>query len=87
MVPEFSEAAFALKPNEFTQEPVKSQFGWHVIKLEQRRQTAAPALADVRDQLTSEMSQEMITKIVEDLRKGAKIEKFDIEGKPLPAAQ
>ena len=87
MVPEFSEAAFALKPNEFTQEPVKSQFGWHVIKLEQRRQTAAPALADVRDQLTSEMSQEMITKIVEELRKGAKIEKFDIEGKPLPAAQ
>jgi peptidyl-prolyl cis-trans isomerase C len=87
MVPEFSEAAFGLKPTEFTQEPVKSQFGWHVIKLEQRRQTAAPALADMRDQLTSEMSQEMITKIVEDLRKTAKIEKFDIDGKPLPAAQ
>ncbi len=87
MVPEFSEAAFALKPNEFTQEPVKSQFGWHVIKLEQRRQTAAPALADVRDQLTSEMSQEMITKIVDDLRKTAKIEKFDIDGKPLVAPQ
>lgn len=87
MVPEFSEAAFALKAGEFTQAPVKSQFGWHVIKLEQRRETAAPSLADMKEQLTSEMSQEMITKIVDDLRKGAKIEKFDIDGKPLPAAQ
>ena len=87
MVPEFSEAAFGLKAGEFTQTPVKSQFGWHVIKLEQRRETAAPSLADMKEQLTSEMSQEMITKIVDDLRKGAKIEKFDIDGKPLPAAQ
>ncbi len=87
MVPEFSEAAFALKAGEFTQAPVKSQFGWHVIKLEQRRETAAPSMADMKEQLTSEMSQEMISKIVDDLRKGAKIEKFDIDGKPLPAAQ
>lgn len=87
MVPEFSEAAFALKAGEFTQTPVKSQFGWHVIKLEQRRETAVPSLADMKEQLTSEMSQELIGKIVEDLRKGAKIEKFDIDGKPLPAAQ
>ena len=42
MVPEFAQAAFALKPGEFTQTPVKTQFGWHVIKVEDRRQAKPP---------------------------------------------
>ena len=44
MVPEFADAAFALKPGEVTKKPVKTQFGWHVIKLEENRDAEPPTL-------------------------------------------
>jgi peptidyl-prolyl cis-trans isomerase C len=85
MVPEFADAAFLLKAGEFTQEPVKTQFGFHVIKLEQRRLANPPSLEEVKGELTADMTQEKIQEVVGDLRKGAKVETFDIEGKPLGA--
>jgi len=85
MVPEFADAAFLLKAGEFTQEPVKTQFGFHVIKLEQRRLANPPSLEEVKGELTADMTQEKIQEVVGDLRKGAKIETFDIDGKPLGA--
>lgn len=87
MVPEFSKAAFALKQGEYTKTPVKTQFGFHVIKLEERRKSAPPAFDDMKEQLTSDMSQEMIGKVIEGLRKDAKVERFDLQGKPLPPAE
>lgn len=85
MVPEFADAAFLLKAGEFTQEPVKTQFGFHVIKLEQRRLANPPSLEEVKSELTADMTQEKIGEVVGDLRKGAKVETFDIDGKPLTA--
>ena len=85
MVPEFADAAFLLKAGEFTQEPVKTQFCFHVIKLEQRRLANPPSLEEVKGELTADMTQEKIQEVVGDLRKGAKIETFDIDGKPLGA--
>lgn len=85
MVPEFSAAAFKLKPNEWTREPVKSQYGWHVIKVEDRRKTVPPKFEDVKDQLASEASQEMIGDVIEKLRGKAKIERFGLDGKPVAA--
>ncbi len=85
MVPEFSEAAFKLKDGETTTAPVKSQFGWHVIKVEGRR-TSAASLDEMREQITNDMSQEVVTGLVGKLREGAKVERFGLDGQALPAA-
>jgi peptidyl-prolyl cis-trans isomerase C len=83
MVPEFSAVAFALKPGEVSEKPVKTQFGWHVIRVEERR-TVAATMEEVREQLVSELSQEIVNAEIDALRKGAKIERFRPDGSPAP---
>lgn len=85
MVPEFSRAAFALEKGKFTEAPVKTQFGWHVIKIEDRRQAKAPPLDEVQQELRTELSRDARLKYVEALRKGAKIERFNPDGTPMKA--
>lgn len=84
MVPEFAEAAFALKPGETTKTPVKTQFGWHVIKVEDKRKAPPPTFAEAEQTLRAEMAQESVQSVVDGLKSKAKIKRFDIEGKPLP---
>ena len=74
MVAEFAEAAFALKVGEISA-PVKSQFGWHIIKLEDRRNRPVPAFADVKDRLAQALAQKAQNELVEKLRKDAKIDR------------
>jgi peptidyl-prolyl cis-trans isomerase C len=76
MVPEFAEAAFALKPGEISA-PVKSQFGWHVIKLEEKRNRPVPTLDQVKDRLTQALAQKAQGDYLTKLREGAKIERKD----------
>jgi len=85
MVPEFAEAAFAMKAGDTSAAPVKTQFGWHVIRVADRR-TVAESFEEVRERLSSEMSQEIMQSYVEGLRKTAKVELFGLDGKPLQAA-
>ncbi len=85
MVPEFAEAAFAMKTGEVSAAPVKTQFGWHVIKVEDRRTAPPPSFEDSINDLRQEMAQELIQARMEALRKDAKIERFGPDGKPLPA--
>jgi peptidyl-prolyl cis-trans isomerase C len=80
MVKEFADAAFALKKGELTDNPVKTQFGYHVIKLEDRRQAPPPTFEELQDQIREELARETVTQILDQLRAGAKIEKFNIDG-------
>jgi peptidyl-prolyl cis-trans isomerase C len=90
MVKEFADAAFNLKKDELTETPVKTQFGYHIIKVEDRRKAPPPAFEEMSDQLREEMAREVITAQVDQLRSGAKIEKFAMDGSkpdPAPAAK
>jgi peptidyl-prolyl cis-trans isomerase C len=84
MVPEFWAAAAALKDGETSKAPVKSQFGWHVIRVEERR-AVSESFEELREKLAGEMSQELMGGYVDGLVKKAKVERFAIDGKPLPA--
>lgn len=86
MVPEFAEAAFKLQPGQVS-DPVKTQFGWHIIKVEERRKAPPPTFEESRQQIFDIMSNEVVEKTVADLRKDAKIEELDWPaegGKKLP---
>ncbi len=74
MVPEFSKAAAALEPGRHTAEPVQSQFGWHVIKLEDRRTAAPAAFEEIEPQLREQLARESVEAIFKNLRDGAEIE-------------
>lgn len=72
MVPEFADAAFAMEPGTVS-DPVKTAFGWHLIRLEEKRERAAPALDDVRGQLAGDLAQKAQEEIVAAVRENAKI--------------
>jgi peptidyl-prolyl cis-trans isomerase C len=74
MVPEFETAAKALKAGEVTKVPVKSQFGYHVIKLDETRKQPIPPLEAVRDQVKQALIGETFAGMLADLKKGTKIE-------------
>jgi peptidyl-prolyl cis-trans isomerase C len=80
MVPEFAEAAFAMAVGEVSTAPVQSQFGWHVIKVEDRREAAAPDLEEMRADIFNELAQETIAEGIDELRDGAVIERFEFDG-------
>jgi peptidyl-prolyl cis-trans isomerase C len=80
MVPPFEKAAFALGKGEYTKTPVQSPFGWHVILVEDKRQSKPPSFEESRAQLGQELSQEIAADLVKDLMESAKIERFEADG-------
>ncbi|MGH7075049.1 MAG: peptidylprolyl isomerase [Stellaceae bacterium] len=83
MVPEFAKAAFALKTGQYTRTPVKTRFGWHVIKVIGRRKAPPPSFDDVKRQLLAQIESEVIGAKIKELRVHAKIEIMGADGKPL----
>jgi peptidyl-prolyl cis-trans isomerase C len=80
MAKPFADAVASLEKGKFTQEPVKTQFGWHIIKLEDFRSPAPPAFDEVKEQVKTFVQRKKVQAFIDGLRKGAQIEKT------LPAA-
>src|SRR6201996_3556135 len=76
MVPEFSAVAFALEPGKIS-DPVKSQFGWHVIKVEEKRNRKPPEFDQVKGQIETYVTRKAQAEYVSKLREGAKVERMD----------
>ena len=73
-VPEFSEAMMKLNKGQTTAVPVKSQFGYHVIRVDDIRQAQLPKVEEVKPQITQQLQQQRLQKYQEDLRATAKVE-------------
>jgi len=86
MVPEFAEAAFKLQPGQVS-DPVKTQFGWHIIKVEERRMKKFPPFEQVKDQAARYVVQKAQSELIAQLREGAKIVRNEPPPAPADAAK
>ena len=84
VVTEFSEAAFKLAPGEYTKSPVKSQFGYHIIRLDEKRMRKPQEFAELKDMMTQELQRQVFEETMKEWKEAANIERFDINGNPLP---
>lgn len=83
MVPEFSAAAFKMNKGEISAEPVKTEFGYHIIMVEDVRETKPLSLADIEPQIKASLAQQAVAQVVEELNANAEIQKFDLKGKKI----
>lgn len=86
MIPPISDVVFKMKPGTYTKTPVKTDLGWHVIKVEERRERQVPKFEQVEGEIRNMLSQQALKALVVDLRSKADVQLFDEEGKPLNAA-
>ena len=88
MVPEFEQAAVALDVGQYTKTPVKSQFGWHVIKLVEKRKQPLPTFEQAKEQVRQIVMRETFMNVVDKLRADTPVEYLDESLKPAaPAAK
>ncbi len=83
MVPEFADVAFKMYPGQLSN-PVKTQFGWHIIKVEDKRQRPVPELAAIKEQIDTYLERRAQSEYVGKLRQTAKIERLDRPATPPP---
>lgn len=87
VVPEFGEAAFSTEPGKIVTKPVKSQFGYHVIKVKEARMRPVPEMASVKPLLDVQVRRAALDELVQEWKDQATVERFDINGDAIePAA-
>ncbi|WP_170433600.1 peptidylprolyl isomerase [Ruegeria arenilitoris] len=79
MVPEFEQAVIGLEKDQVS-DPVQTQFGWHVVILNDKRKSEAPELAEVRDELAQSVRQEAIQAKIDELTQAGNVERPEVEG-------
>ena len=84
MVPEFGEAAFKMKKGEVSEKPIKSSFGYHIIAVDDVRDTKPLTEEQAAPQIRARMAQELLPSIVGDIMSKAKVEAYQLDGKPMP---
>ncbi|MFL1461333.1 peptidylprolyl isomerase [Roseococcus sp. DSY-14] len=84
MVPDFATAAFALQPGQMTPNPVRTQFGWHVIRVEEKRTGQGPGFEESKEALRQSMIEEEVQAVVARLRGQARVELLEAPA-PAPA--
>ena len=87
MVKPFADAVKTMQPGQLTEQPVQSQYGWHVIKLEESRATSAPPFDEVKDRVKMIVQRKKLQTHLEELRKTAKVEKTAVVAAPAAAAK
>lgn len=87
MVKEFGDAAFSMPVGSISKEPIKTQFGWHVVKVEDKRQRAKPSFEEAKAALEQEIRQTLLDAKLNELRSAAKIETVGAKDAAAPAAE
>ncbi len=87
VVPSFADAAFATQVGTYTKKPVKSDFGYHIIRVDDKRTRPPAPYEQAKPFIEQELQRELLGEVIQDLRKDADIERFDINGNPLPEDQ
>ena len=83
MVKPFADVAFGLQPNQFSADPVQTQFGWHVILVEDRKSAEPPSFEQVRPRIGRQMADRLARQVASDLVSKAEVKRFDLTGNPI----
>jgi peptidyl-prolyl cis-trans isomerase C len=86
MVKPFADAAFAIEPRSVGPDPVQTEFGWHVIKVFDKRRQPVPSFEESRAQIEQQLTRDLIAAHMAELRAGAEIELFNLDGSPVEDA-